>query len=89
MTRQNVLTRLIGLPKEERQQAQAVKKENTSGDAAADPRTVLVSHVGNGSGGSQPSTDQGSWPQVCFCLQVCLNGRLLRLALQMVVAVMA
>lgn len=71
VTRQNVLTRLIGLPKEERRQAQAVKKENTSGGAAADPRTVLVSHVGNGSGGSQPSTDLGSWPQVRFCLRVC------------------
>ncbi len=47
------------------QQAQRIKKEDVSGGAAADPRSVLVSNLGNGSGGSQPSTDQGSWTQVC------------------------
>ena len=69
VTRQNVLIRRFDIPKEEVpqvQQAQPIKKDNGSSDAAADPRTVLLSHLGNGSGGSQPSTDQGSWPQVCI-----------------------
>lgn len=67
VTRQNVLMGRFGMTKEETppaQQAQPIKKEDLSGGAGADPRTVLVSNFGNGSGGSQPSTDQGSWPQV-------------------------
>ena len=71
VTRQNVLIGRFGIPKEEVpqvQQAQPIKKDNGSSDAAADPRTVLLSHLGNGSGGSHPSTDQGSWPQVCICV---------------------
>ena len=76
VTRQNVLMRCCGTAKEETtsaQQAQRIKKEDVSGGAGADPRTVLVSNFGNGSGGSQPSTDQGSWPQVPIR---CLPGHL-------------
>ena len=64
---QNVLMCCVGVSKEEvppAQQAQRVKREDVSAEGTADPRTVLVSKLGNGSGGSQPSTDQGSWPQV-------------------------
>lgn len=67
VTRQTTLMRCCGVPKEEAppaQQAQRIKKADVSGDGRADPRTVLVSNLGNGSGGSQPSTDQGSWTQV-------------------------
>ena len=69
VARQNILMRCLGMSKEEApaaQQGQRIKKEDVSGGAAADPRTVLVSNLGNGSGGtgSQPSTDQGSWTQV-------------------------
>ena len=66
LARQHVLARAIGLPKVgDVQPIPAVKRDaDASGGAAADPRTVLVSHFGNGSGGSHPSTDQGSWPQV-------------------------
>lgn len=74
MARQNVLMRRFCLRKEELQQVQQavqiLKKDNGSSDAAAEPRTVLMSHLGNGSGGSQPSTDQGSWPQVCSCCSI-------------------
>ncbi len=66
LARQHVLARAIGLQKAGNlQPAPAVKRDaDASGGAAADPRTVLVSHFGNGSGGSHPSTEQGSWPQV-------------------------
>ena len=66
LARQHVLACALGLAKVgDPQPAPAVKRDaDASGGAAADPRTVLVSHFGNGSGGSHPSTDQGSWPQV-------------------------
>ena len=70
LARQHVLARAIGLQKAgDLQPMPAVKRDAAaSGGAAADPRTVLVSHFGNGSGGSHPSTDQGSWPQVSISL---------------------
>ena len=80
LARQHVLARAIRLPKGvDLQAAFPTKREaDASGGAAADPRTVLVSHFGNGSGGSQPSTDQGSWPQVRICLKRIIDLSCLR-----------